>query len=360
MRALHQFVAGYAHGDAISNEARFIRDIIRSWGLSSDIVSEAKRILPELRKDAVDLESFAATCQPDDGVLLHLSIGSPVNEVFRELNCRKAILYHNVTPPKYYASIQPQTAQALRRGLEQVNQLAGCAEVVMADSGFNAEELLKLGYGEVSVLPLVLDFDKLRKGVDSRLLKEYEEGPNILFVGRMAANKCIEDLFSAFYFYQKHICPEARFIHAGSFAGTERYQALLFAYLRELGIDQVDLLGAVRQDQLNALYRSADLFLCMSEHEGFCIPVIEAMAMDVPVLAYDAAAVPETMNGAGVLFDRKDFASIAEMMDKLIQPGPMREAVLQAQRARIQRYESRDLEAELKSLLTPLLASPQA
>ena len=357
MRALHQFVAGYAHGDAISNEARVLRDIFRGWGLASDIVCEAKRILPELRQDAVDLERFAATCPPDDGVLLHLSIGSPVNDVFRELKCRKAILYHNVTPPNYYASIQPQTANALRRGLEQVQHLAGCAEVVMADSGFNAEELIQLGYGQVSVLPLVLDFDKLRTGLDRSTRKQYEDGPNILFVGRMAPNKCLEDLFSAFYFYQKFICPEARFIHAGSFAGTERYQALLLAHLRELGVDQVDLVGAVRQDQLNALYRCADLFLCMSEHEGFCIPIIEAMAMDVPVLAYNCAAVPETMDGAGVLFDRKDFASVAEMMDKLIQPGPVRDGVLNSQRERVKRYEARHLESELKTLLAPLLAT---
>ena len=120
MKSIHQFVAGFSHGDAISNETLMLRDIFRSWGYQSEIFSETKRILPELRKEAHDAAAYAASCRPEDIVLLHLSIGSPVNRIFAELPCKKAILYHNITPPEFLQGIQAQIAShrlMLRAGL---------------------------------------------------------------------------------------------------------------------------------------------------------------------------------------------------------------------------------------------------
>ncbi|NCC50395.1 MAG: glycosyltransferase [Spartobacteria bacterium] len=356
MGAIHQFVAGFSQHDAISNEAVVLRDIFRSWGHPSDIFCEAKRILPELRKEAFDVETFQATCKPEDIVLLHLSIGSVVNDLFPELNCRKAILYHNITPPEYLEGIQQQIAHNLKRGREQLARLAGVAEVVMADSRFNADELEEHGYGPARVLPLVLDLARLRSKPDRSVLKKYNDGlTNILFVGRCVPNKRIEDLLSAFYYYQKFVNARSRLIHAGSYAGTEQYHALLLTFARDLELKDMDLVGSVRQNELNALFRSASLFLCMSEHEGFCIPLIESMVNDVPMLAYAAGAVPETLDGAGVLFREKKFDQLAEMMDRMITDKPFRQSIIEGQRARLKRYEERDLEGELRAHLAPLL-----
>jgi len=356
MGAIHQFVAGFSQNDAISNEAVVLRDIFRSWGRSSDIFCEAKRILPELRKDAVNVESFRAVCKPDDILLLHLSIGSVVNDIFPDVNCRKAILYHNITPPKYLEGVQQQIAHNLKQGREQLARLAGTADVVMADSRFNADELETLGYGTAKVLPLVLDLERLRGKPDRSVLRKYNDGlANILFVGRCVPNKRIEDLLAVFYYYQKFVNSKSRFIHAGSYAGTEQYHALLLTFARDLELQDMELVGSIRQNELNAIYKSADIFLCMSEHEGFCIPLIESMVNDVPVLAYTAGAVPETLDGAGILFREKKFDEIAEMMDQLINNKPFRQSIIQGQQARLKRYEARNLEDELRAHLAPLL-----
>jgi len=356
MRAIHQFVAGFSTGDAISNEARTLREWFRSWGFASEIYAEARRILPELRGEVRDLRLAPAEVHPDDVVLLHLSIGSDANEVFATLRCRKALLYHNITPPEFFRGIQEQIARTLARGREQATRLAGVAEVNLADSAFNAAELAAWGYREQKVFPLALDFDAILTRPDRATLRKYGDGrPNLLFVGRGAPNKRLEDVIAAFYYVQRYVLPQARLIHAGSFAGTERYQALLYTFLRDLRIHDAELLGAVPQPVLASLYRTASVFLCMSEHEGFCIPLIEAMAHDVPVVAYAAGAVPETLEGAGVLVKEKRFDQIAEFVGELCRNAALREAVLRRQRERIARYRARDLEAELRNHLAPLL-----
>ncbi len=355
--AIHQFVAGFSKGDAISNEARVLRDRFRAWGFASEIFCETKRILPELRKDAHDI----STCTPSasDIVLLHLSIGSPVNEAFRAMACRKALLYHNITPPEYFRAINPQTADSLARGHDQVSMLAGVAEVNLADSHFNAKELETTGYTNVEVLPLVLDLDRFGGAPDRRVTRALKDGrTNILFVGRCVANKCIEDLIGTIAVYTQTVDRDARLIQVGSYAGSEPYYAFLLARCRELGIDnEVFLAGSVTEAQLNAYYDAADVFLSMSEHEGFCIPLIEAMVHDLPVLAYGAAAVPETLDGAGVIFYEKNFEVVAETIGRVVSDVALRSAVVQGQRERLARYRGRDLEGELRKHLAPLLSA---
>jgi L-malate glycosyltransferase len=356
MAAIHQLLAGFSRGDAISNEALALRGIFRQWGRESDIFSEARRILPELRKEARDVAQCAGACGPRDVALLHLSIGSPVNEAFAALCCRKAVLYHNVTPPRYFQAVNRKTAANLALGIEQVKRLAGAAEVNLADSQFNAAEITALGYARVAVLPLVLDFESLAAPPDRAVLRQFGDSrTTILFVGRGAPNKRIEDLLLAFYFFRRHVDPNARLIHVGSYAGTELYHALLLARVRELGLENVHFTGSVPQAQLNAYYRIARVFLSMSEHEGFCIPLIESMLCGLPVLAHAAGAVPETMDGAGVLFREKQYEAVAELMGKLAEPGPLRDAVVQGQRERAARYRQRNLAAELRVHLAPLL-----
>lgn len=356
MRAIHQIVAGYANGDAISNEARAMRDLFRSWGHESHVFSEQKRILPELRGEARDLAASRGDFRPEDVVLLHLSIGSDVNDVFPTLPGRKAILYHNITPPEYFRGVQEQTAHLLDRGRRQAQALAGAAEVVMADSRFNADEIAAMGHRNPQVLPLVIDFSLLRAKPDRRILRQYRDGMvNLLFVGRCAPNKKIEDLLNAFYYFQRYVQPASRLIHVGSYAGMEQYHALLLTRLRELQLRNVDLVGAVRQDELNAYYAVSRAFLCLSDHEGFCIPLLEAMAHDVPVVAYGAGAVPETLDGAGVLLCEKRFDLIAETLGRVAEDEALRKAILQGQRERLARYERQDLAANLKRLLAPLL-----
>lgn len=354
--AVHQFVAGYTTRDAISNEARTLQRIFQGWGCESAIFSESRRILPALRSDTTDISEAASRCRPNDVALLHLSIGSPVNEAFADLRCRKAILYHNITPSRYFEWVNPQTAHSLALGNRQVKALASAADVNLADSDFNASELSAMGYRNVRTFPLVLDFDFIGTAPDRGTLSTFSDGRiNVLFVGRGVPNKKLEDVLAAFLCLQRNVEPRARLLLAGSFAGTEPYYAFLLSESRAAAPDSVHILGSVTQPVLSALYRSASVFLCMSEHEGFCIPILESMAHDVPVLAYAAAAVPETMDGAGILFRNKDMPSIAEMISRTARDRSLRDPILAGQRERVRRYRKRDLEKELRTLLSPLL-----
>ena len=356
MPALHQFVAGYSLGDAISNEARRLRTLFREWGFASEIFCDRQRILPQLRREALDVATAAQRIQPTDAVLLHLSIGSAVNELFRQLPCRKALRYHNITPPDFFQDFYEPTARILRAGREQIKALAGTAQVNLAVSEFNAAELRANGYTAVGVVPLLLDFAHLRSAANGATRAKYDDGRiNILFVGRGVPNKRIEDLLAAFHYFQKYIEPRSRLIHAGSYVGLERYQALVFTRARKLQLNHVELTGSIPQAELNACYQSVHVFLSMSEHEGFCIPLIEAMVNDVPILAFAAGAVPETLAGAGVLFNAKRFDLVAEMLGRLVRDTSLRDAVLAGQRQRLASYENRNLESELRTHLAPLL-----
>jgi glycosyltransferase involved in cell wall biosynthesis len=355
--AIHQFLAGFSNGDAISNEARRLRGIFRRWGYPSEIFCEARRILPELRAEARDAADYAAVADPRDVILLHLSIGSVVNDIFAELPTRKALLYHNVTPSYYFDMINRQTAVELARGRCQLGQLANTAAVNLADSHFNAAELAAAGYPAPRVLPLVLDLDSLTAATDRRTRRRFGDGAvNLLFVGRCVPNKRIEDLLDLFAVFQRTVQPDSRLIHVGSFAGSEPYYYFLQSRARELGLRNVVFMGAVPQAELNACYAVAHAFVCMSEHEGFCIPLIEAMTHDLPIVAYRAGAVPETLDGAGVLFAAKEFEPVAELLGRLVLDTPLRAAVIAGQRQRLARYRDRDLEHELREHLAPLLA----
>jgi len=357
MAAIHQLTAGFKQGDAVSNEAIVFRRIFRSWGYDSDIFCEPGRAQREVKRETRNPDDLPACAKEDDLVLLHLSTGASVNDLFARLNARKVILYHNITPARFL-TLQSRAYAAQAPGLEQARRLAGVADLNLAVSTFNARELEEMGYREVKVLPLLLDLGALRAPPDETYRRQFDDGLiNVLFVGRCASNKKLEDCLGAFHYFQKYVEPASRFIYAGSFGRADPYYCALLAILRDLRLHNVEIAGMIPQAQLNALYRSAHLFLSMSEHEGFCIPLLEAMVHDVPVLAFAAAAVPETMDGAGVLFTEKRFDLVAEMMGRLTRDAALRDSVIRGQRDRVARYEARNLAAELRELLMPLLVS---
>ena len=356
MPAIHQFVAGLRDGDAVTNEALAMRDIFRTWGHASEIFSDPAACHPGLPRYALDIADSAGHVTADSIVLLHFSIGSRVNTAFADLPCRKVFLYHNITPAHYFQVVNPQIAHDLTRGGKQMEALKSTPDINLADSAFNARELTDAGYSDVNVLPLVLDFSRLSCAPDPAVMADFDDNTrNILFVGRQAPNKKLEDVIDAFALFHKTVQPDSRLILVGSELGMEAYHGTLLGVIHDLQIEEaVHFAGLATQSQLTAFYRCADLFLCMSEHEGFCIPVIEAMFHEVPVLAFAAAAVPETMDGAGVLFTQKDFGALAEMMGRLVTDTAFRRAVLDGQRERLKRFRSRDLAAELKQHLAPL------
>ncbi len=355
--AIHQIVAGYQRGDAISNNATLLRSILRGWGHASEIFCERSRTSPEQRHHARDLDMLVSSCRPEDVAILHLSIGCRANRLFPSLPCRKVILYHNITPSEYFTKLNPGIAAALAEGRCQSAELAGAAELNLADSAFNAGELETMGYRSIRVLPLMVDLRTAHQQVSETCLERFaDDVVNVLFVGRVVPNKRHDELLRVFHAFQHTVEPRSRLLIVGSYHGTEVYHTLLLGAANTLELQRVVFTGTVSQAELNACYRAASVFLCMSEHEGFCAPLLEAMHHEIPVLAMAAAAVPETMGGAGILFRQRDPALIAETLGRVVRDATFREAVLKRQRQRLQAYISRDLEAELKAALAPVLS----
>lgn len=356
MKTIHQLLAGFSRRDAISNEARLLRELFQRWGYDSDIYCESACTAPELQPETRNPAELLSRCRPDDVALLHLSIGSDINDLFPRLRCRKVILYHNITPAEFMQAINPRIAERLRRGREQLKSLAGTADLILADSRYNAAELEAAGYGHVDVLPILMKLNYLDPS-DPSFQRAYDDGvTNLVFVGRCAPNKRLDHLIILLYYYRSFCDPAARLLLAGSYAGTEKYHALLLALTRRLGLDDaVRFLGSIPQRQLNSLYRVAHVFISMSEHEGFCVPILEAMYHSVPVMAYAAGAVPETMGGAGVIFMKKDYPFLAETAYRLLHDKALHSAVIQQQRQRMAAYDPEKEALRLKDLLQPVL-----
>lgn len=356
--AIHQLTAGCACRDAISNEAILFRKMFREWGYQSEIFSDPNNTARELKEDIQDIHTLQASVDREDIVLLHLSIGSVVNQVFKQLNCKKALLYHNITPDHYFQFTNPQTAAHLKQGREQAAELAGIADTNMAVSNFNAKELETFGYQDVKVLPIVIDTEMMTLPPNRKLVQRRRDGLlNVIFVGRCSPNKKIEDALRTFAWLQKNITPLCRFTHIGSKAGNERYYYMLLGMCKEWQLTNVEFVGSVSQADLHAYYKSADAFLCMSEHEGFCIPLLESMMHDVPIVAMADAAVPETMGQSGILLTERKCDIAAEAIYKLHQDPALRDAIIASQRDRLDRYRNRNLHEELRICLKDLIPS---
>ena len=351
---ISQFVSGFLDGDAISNYAVELQKIIRSWGYPSNIYGVGKHVHSLTPGRCLDVRSYQS--HPENIAIYHFSVGSEMTDFFKSLPEKKVLIYHNITPAKYFYSISEEKASVLKEGRKQLHELARVPHLSLAVSPYNAQELADAGFDRPQVFPLLLNLEDLNTPPRKKILNQFKRPAlDVLFVGRVAPNKKIEDVILSFYYVKKLLEPKARLFIVGAFAGMDRYLAYLRALTVELDLQDVFFTGHIAQYDLVAYYRIADVFLCMSEHEGFCIPLLEAMYFDVPILAYKATGVPGTLNGAGVLVSQKDYPFIAEMVLMLFQNQEFRSAILKKQRERLKDFEHNRLARDFKTLLSPLM-----
>lgn len=352
-RAIHQLLPNLAYGDAISNEALFIRNQLRARGFESDIYA---RYIDERVWDHA--RPFHGADIPEDSALIyHHSIGSEVTAFAVAHRGPKALIYHNITPPEFYLPFRPEFSRILAKGLQDLTGLAPEFPLSVGVSAFNAAELAAHGFSNPGVLPLCIEPAHWNHPPDSALMSRLQDGrTNLLFVGRIAPNKKQCDLLRAFRYYLKHD-PEARLHLVGSADTSDVYLLHLRDLVKSLGIERsVNFAGHVNDSQLQAYYRTAHVFWSMSEHEGFCVPVIEAMWFDLPVFAFKSSAVPETLGTAGLLFRAKhDLASIAAATYLIRSDESVRETIIDAQRKQRASYLPDRVGNSLDALLEKLL-----
>ena len=347
-----QMLAGFADGDAISCEARELRDILRRQGVASDIYVPASRIGAGVRDECRPLQAYVS--RPCDTVVYHMSTHSDAAAAFVESRARRVLRYHNITPAVFFDGFDDRVAKELRAARAALPGLAALADSVLAVSDYNAAELRTLGIDRVEVLPLLFSAEALAVEPDAVALRRFDAGlKNILFVGRMAPNKCVEELILAFAWYHGCIESRSRLILVGSDRSCPRYYAMLRMLAARLGLTNVCFEGFVTESWLAACYEVADLFVCTSRHEGFCLPLVEAMARETPVIARDAGGMPEVLGDAGVLYDDASPPVLAELMARVLTEGALRDRVLAAQARRLTQIRAQDLAARCRRLFVP-------
>ncbi len=337
---IHQLLASVTVGDAISDEAFEIRHMLRSGGYESEIFCD--RVHPSLADEVFHFEDYMQISGPRELFILHYSIGTAVSKLSYHIPDGKILIYHNITPWHYFAGLHHTLPRELFSGRKELAAFAGRTVLALGDSEYNRGELAELGFTETGVMPIPINFRRFRDvAPDPITLKAFSDHRmNILFVGRVIPNKKLEDVILAYAHYKKFVSHDSRLIFVGEYGSFQRYRALLGQMIADIDLPDVVFTDHVTFPQLVAFYTLADVFLCMSEHEGFCVPLLEAMHFDIPVIAYSVGPIPDTMGGAGVLVREKNYAEIAEMIDLLARDRFVRDRVIEGQRRRLERFTS--------------------
>ncbi len=360
MRKVWQFLSTISDGDAVSNECLAIASLLSEKGVTNKIGARYNHLRGT--NDVKKFEKAKRELAPEDLVLFHLSVGEEMNDWFSDLPNKKVIIYHNITPASFFRRYNSKLAESAEQGRRQLARMASCVDAAVTVSSFNARELEEMGFPKPSVIPILVPFSDYRTAPDKQRMAELNDGrTNILFVGRLAPNKCQEDIVSVFSEYVKHYDPTARLILAGSSAGTEYYAERVKKYVEALGLsEQVILTGHTSFAEILAFYQSAKAFVIMSEHEGFCVPIVEAFFFGVPVLACDFAAIGETMGNAGVLLSEKDPAKAAAVLAEMVRNEEWREQEKARMKQELGRFDEEKVKERIWEVLSPLLGDKEA
>jgi len=352
LKEIHQLLPNLAYGDAISNQALTIRDYLRRCGYQSDIFV---RYLDE--RVAHEAKIFQPnTISEQAGIIYHHSIGSELTDYAIAHPGSKCLIYHNITPAEFFRPYKPEFAQLLEKGRAELKQLAQYFPLSVADSAYNAGALAAVGFHQPGVLPIIVDPSKWDIPADATLMEQLQDGKfNLLFVGRIAPNKCQVHLVESFYHYLT-MDKEARLILAGWGDVNDPYCCHLLDRIQELGLkDYVLVSGLVSETQLLAFYRTAHLFWSMSEHEGFGVPLVEALWFDLPVLAYKSSAVSETLGEAGILFTNKDdLVQVAALAKLMVKDWRLRKTIIKAQQKRRDSFLPNEVNQKILNLCVEL------
>jgi L-malate glycosyltransferase len=349
---VNQWVPAAHRGDAIGDSARRVRGFLRELGHQSDIY--ALTVDHDLAGDVRPFDDPRA--RTGDVTIFHYALPSAMTEAFAALPRGRVLQYHNVTPPQFFANYDAGIFRLATLGRQEIQRLAGRTDVALGDSEFNRRELETFGFDNTGVFPIAVDFERIHASPRRPALEEMlSDGlPNFLFVGRIVPNKKIEDHIRLAEHYKRYVGLEYRFICVGKTDGVPRYYNAMRALVAEYRIpeDRFVFTGPVPDEDLVTYYRMADVYLSLSEHEGFGVPLLEAMAADVPVMAYASTAVPDTLGGAGVLFSPKDLECAAELLGELTYNDDFRSRVIDGQRRRLADFG----DARLRDQLTRILS----
>jgi glycosyltransferase involved in cell wall biosynthesis len=348
---VNQWVPAAHRGDALGEGALRLRDLIRRMGHRSDLYTLTMD--DDLRDEVLPFEDPGS--RRGDLTIFHFALPSPMTEAFARLPGGRVLQYHNVTPARFFAPYDPALFRLAVLAREELATLAGRVDLALGVSDYNRRELESLGFARTGVLPLAVDTSRVTRTTTRPALDRIldDDLVNFLFVGRIAPNKMIEDHIKLAEVYKRYVDAYYRFIFVGRYDAVPRYYSTIRALMAEYRLldERFVFTGQVASEELAVYYQRAAVYISLSEHEGFCAPLLEAMAADVPVLAYAAAAVPETLGGAGVQFAPKDLEYAAELLGALAFDDDLRAKVIAGQRRRLADFGDDRITRQLETII---------
>lgn len=337
MTAINQFLTSYSYGDAIGNEALEIRNYLRKNGYESNIF--ALFYHPKYSDQVINYLEYDKYSSEENIAIYHFSIGSKITKKFLRIPDKKVIIYHNITPHYFFLDYHRILAKDCYKGRVELKSLSDKVDLALGDSEYNESELKEAGFKKTGVLPLVMNFEKFDAPVIPVFNDMFRDGKtNILYVGRIIPNKKVEDVIKTFHLYNKYFNKNSRLFIVGENRGFERYYSSLLNMVEMLKVKNIHFTGHIPEDELISYFRMADIYLHMSEHEGFCAPVPEGFFLNIPVIAFNEGAVKETMNKGGLLLNRKEFLKTAALIDKIVSDKGLRRKVLETQQESLKKY----------------------
>jgi len=336
-KTINQFVPSVHYYDAVGSTALLMDQFFRSLGLTSKIYALYRD--PALA-DKVTL--YRDECKPavqDDINILHFALPSPLTEFFLNCGGKRVIIYHNITPPHYFRGFQEELVDFTAQGLDEIKLLKKIDPITIAYSDFSAADLSALGFKQPRVLPFLINWDRYNEPENPVLARILDDGwTNLLFVGRLVPNKKQDDLIRLLVTYRKVFHKKTRLLLVGKGREGEKYLFCINEMLAELGNPPVILGGRVTLSELITYYNHAHAFVCMSEHEGFCVPLVEAMYFKLPIIAYNSSAIPNTLGETGILLNSKNYLEFSAWLDKALFDAEFRNSVITRQNSRLLTY----------------------
>jgi L-malate glycosyltransferase len=346
---INQFLPTISPRDAIGNEVFEIKKILTNWGYKSDIYAE--NIHPSIK--ANKFNEYSKHASKDSIAIFHFSIGSEISDYVKKLPDRKIVRYHGITPPQYLAETNQYLLELLRQGHEQLLGYPPVTTLALANSRYTELELQEMKFNNTVILPIIINFDIYSRYNKDILSRYCDDFVNILFTGRIIPQKRQDDLIKIFYYYQK-INPKSRLILIGNADNFEKYYSSLQDLINRLEIKNVIFTGSVSTEDLVAYYKLADIFLCMSEWETFCVPLIESMYFNVPIIANNTTAIPYSLGDAGVLINTKKYIEIAELINVILNDDNLKKKIIEKQKNRFKEYTYEHTKEQFRKIINNL------
>ncbi len=350
----NQLVPVFHYGDAIGNEILMIDELAKRANFDSKIF--ALEVDLEYSDYCYDARQFSNYDESNSINILHYALPSPLTELFLNSKGIKILIFHNFTPSHFFQNYHKGLANMEIHAINELKVIKNKVDGVLADSEFNKKLLLSLGYNDVKILPLPI-YEKLYNQKPNRFIINMfnDDFVNLLFVGRVSPNKKIEDLIKLFYFYKKYYRTKSRLIIVGKKTQFTKYYDEIIDLVKYLNLGDIYFTGHIPVDELIAYYQVSDIFVCASEHEGFCLPLIEAMYFDLPIIAKKTTAIPFVVKNSGILFNKLNLPLISEIIELIINNYDFKEKIIVNQRLALEEYKFDKFQMKFNEYFAPYL-----